>query len=198
MMRSGSFLIGVCAFALLAGCGGAPPATKPAEAPAKPAEPAVPADITAVAQSALGSEAEVLLFGDLAQTGRRQVLAINRMPKAPTGAVPGVLLTRAIILEEKDGNWREILRCDEHLKNANGYLGATPITPVTGWRLQFEQDPKKGLQLYFMPLQAGTAHPAAIGVRWDPAVKRYRSLDRNYETFLGEIPALEVPNSRLK
>ncbi len=197
-MRPAVLTRGVCALTLLAGCSGTPP-VKPAEEPAKPAEAAIPADITAVAQGVLGSEAEVLVYGDLARTGHQQLLVVNRLPKTPAGAVPGILLSRAVIVEESGGKWKEIFRCDEYLKNSNGYLGGTPLAPVTGWRLQYEQDPKKGLQLYFMPMQqVGASHPVAVGVRWDPEVKRYRSLDRNYENFLGETPALDVPNSRLK
>jgi hypothetical protein len=185
---------GICALTLLAGCGQTN--SKP---PAEPAKPAVPAEIASVAQTVLGAEAEVLVFGDLAQTGNQQILVINRVPKPPAEAVPGNLLTRAVIVEQSGGKWREVFRCDEYLKNASGYLGGTPIAPVNGWRLQFEQDPKKGLLMYFTPLKrAGTEHPSAIGIRWDSQVKRYRSLDRNYENFLPETPALEVPSMPLR
>jgi len=62
----------------------------------------------------------------------------------------------------------EILRCDEHLKNGKGYLPGTPIGGVTGWRLAYEQDPEKGLALYFTPLKGAvdTQH-APIGIRWN-------------------------------
>jgi hypothetical protein len=197
-MRFTRIISAVCALALVAGCGQAPP-PKVAETPAKPPEPVFPAEITAVAQSVLGAEAEVLVFGDLARNGHQQVLVINRLPKTPAGQAPGILLTRAVIVENADAKWREVLRCDEHLKNPNGFLGGAPAAPVNGWRLQYEQDAQKGLELYFTPLnQAGAAHPTAIGVRWDPQVKRYRSLDRNYENFLGEAPVIEKINSYLK
>lgn len=197
-MRFTPVMAGVCALALLAGCGQAPP-PKVAETPAKPPEPAIPEEITAVAQSVLGAEAEVLVFGDLARTGNQQILVINRLPKTPAGTVPGILLTRLVIVENSGGKWREVLRCDEHLKNPNGFLGGTPAAPVNGWRLQYEQNAEKGLQLYFTPLeQAGTAHPAVVGVRWDPQGKRFRSLDRNFENFQGEAPVIEKINSHLR
>lgn len=197
-MRSVFMAMEICALALLAGCGQTPPPNQAAE-PQKPAEAAIPADITSVAQTVLGAEGAVLAYGDLAHTGDQQVLVINRVPKAPADAVPGNLLTRAVVVEHSAGKWREVFRCDEYLKNASGYLGGTPIAPVNGWRLQFEQDPKKGLLMYFTPLKrAGTEHPSAIGVRWDSRVKRYRSLDRNYENFLPESPALDVPNIPLR
>ena len=182
---------------MLAACSQpAPP--KPAE-PAKPAAPAIPAEIQGVAESVLGTGAEVLVFGDLARTGTQQVLAINRLPKTPTGAAPGTLLTRAVIAENNGGKWKEVFRCDEHLKNPNGFLGGTPIVPVTGWRLQYEQGPQKGLMLYFRPLElAGSSHPLMIGIGWNPKVKRYQSLDRNFEHFLGESPSLEKYNSTLR
>ena len=49
-------------------------------------------------------------------------------------------------------NGRKFSACDEHLKNAKGFLGLTPLSPVAGWRIQYEQDPVRGLQLYFTPV----------------------------------------------
>jgi hypothetical protein len=57
----------------------------------------------------------------------------------------------------------------------------------------------KGLELYFTPIK-GTidSHVLPIGVRWNPATKRYQSLDRNYEHFLLEATALEDARSVLR
>jgi len=186
------------ALALLAACSQpAPP--KSAEAETKPTAPAIPAEISSVAQSVLGSEAEVLVYGDLARTGQQQVLVVNRLARAPTGTVPGNLVMRVVVAEQSGGKWKEVLRCDEHLKNPEGFLGGTPIAPVTGWRLQYEQNIEKGLLLFFTPLeQPAGGHAPTIGVRWNPKAKRYQSLDRNLEHFLGEVPTLERVNSRLK
>ncbi len=197
-MRALALMLTLCALALLAACGSAPP-TKTAETPAKPAPPPVPPDIMSLAENVLGREAEVLVFGDLARTGNQQALVIDRLPKTPPGAAPGTLVKRAVIVENDAGKWIEIFRCDEHLKNPNGFLGGTPLAPVTGWRLQHEQSPQKGLLLYFRPLEmAGSSHPPVIGVGWNPKVKRYQSLDRNFEQFLGELPSLERYNSKLR
>ena len=184
------------------GCGNNTPATKSEPAPSpKPAEPAIPDDIQAGAQSLLGSESTVLVFGDLAKTGKQQFLAANVVPKTPKNNLPGTIVTRAVIAENQDGQWAEIFRVDEHLKNAKGYLGLTPLSSVTGWRVQYEQDPVKGLQLYFTPLK-GTdddAHVLPIGVRWNPKTKRYQSLDRRYENFLLESPSMSgTPKSKLR
>ncbi len=189
------------AVGFLAGCGpdaSAPKATLTVEV--KPTEPAVPEEIQSAAQSLLGVETQVLVFGDLAKTGKQQFVAANVVPKTPTNNQPGTIVTRAVIAENQDGQWSEIFRCDEHLKNAKGYLGLTPLSQVTGWRVQYEQDPVTGLQLYFTPLKGtGDAHVLPIGVRWNPATKRYQSLDRTYEHFLLEAPSLgEVPKSKLK
>jgi hypothetical protein len=180
----------LCALCL-ASCGGSPkPATPPA--PAKPAAPAISPEIEQAAEGALGSDAEVLAFGNLARDGRQQALAINRMKTTPSGIVPGVLLTRAVIIEKDGGAWKEVFRCDEHLKNSSGFLGGIPIAPVTGWRLQYEQHEDKGLVMYFTPLaQPAGGYVQTIGVRWNPKVKRYQSLDRNFEQFLTEVPSLE-------
>jgi hypothetical protein len=177
----------------LAGCG--------SDAPAPNSEPAaaVPEEIQSAAQSLLGVETQVLVFGDLAKNGNQQFLAANVVPKTPTNNLPGTIVTRAVIAEKQDGQWSEIFRCDEHLKNAKGYLGLTPLSQVTGWRVQYEQDPVKGLQLYFTPLKGADPHVLSIGVRWNPLTKRYQSLDRNYERFLLEAPALgATPASKLK
>src|SRR5271168_720474 len=123
----------------------------PGSTPAAPATPAVPDDIQKAAETALGSETEVLLHGDLAKNGARQILAVNRMKMTPQVTMPGTVITRGVILESIGGTWKEILRCDEHLENPKGYLGNIPLAPVNGWRLQYEQDNDKGLLLYFTP-----------------------------------------------
>lgn len=170
-----------------------------AQVETKPAEPAIPEDVQEAAKALLGSETQVLAFGDLAKTGKQQFLAANVVPKTPTNNLPGTIVTRAVVVENNAGKWSELLRCDEHLKNEKGFLGLTPLTPITGWRLQFEQSDDKGLSLYFTPLKGTTdAHVLPIGVRWNPATKRYQSLDRNYEHFLLEAPSLEAPRSRVR
>src|SRR5271168_2167630 len=115
-----------------------------ASTPAAPATPAVPDEIQKAAETALGSETEVLLYGDLAKNGARQILAVNRMKMTPQVTMPGTVITRGVILENIGGTWKEILRCDEHLENPKGYLGNIPLAPVNGWRLQYEQDNDKG------------------------------------------------------
>lgn len=178
------------ALCFLLGCDSTPsPKAEPVAT--KPAEPAVPEEIQSAAQSLLGQETQVLLFGDLAKTGHQQFLAANVVPKTPTNNAPGTIVTRAVIAENHDGQWTEIFRCDEHLKNPKGFLGLTPLSPITGWRIQYEQDPEKGLQLYFTPLKGtGDIHVLPIGIRWNPEGKRYQSLDRAYEHFLNEAPTM--------
>lgn len=173
------------------------PAKKESAATA-PVKPSVPADIQAAADAALGTDTDVLVFGDLAKNGRQQILAVNRVKAAPEKAIAGIAATRAAVIENDGGTWKEIFRCDGHLKNARGFMGGTPLSPVDGWRLQYEQDPQKGLQMYFTPIAKPMGgYIQTIGVRWNPQVKRYQSLDRNYEQFLGEVPALDTPQSQL-
>jgi hypothetical protein len=197
LLKSMRILSMVC---LLVGCGEEQPASKSApSAETTPAKPAIPEDVQGAAEALLGTETQVIVFGDLAKTGKQQFVAANVVPKTPTNNLPGIIVTRAIIAENQDGKWLELLRCDEYLKNSKGYLGQTPAKPVTGWRLQYEQDPVKGLQLYFTPVNAtGAAHALPIGVRWNPAVKRYQSLDRSYEHFVSEASSLENARSMLR
>jgi hypothetical protein len=104
-----------------------------------------------------------------------------------------------VVAENTEGKWAEVLRCDEHLKNQKGFLGLTPLVAVTGWRLQYEQTDDKGLQLYFTPLKGVTdSHVLPIGIRFNPATKRYQSLDRTYEHFLLESPSLQDLRSTLR
>ena len=182
----------------LSGCGTEAP--KPAaQTEAKPAAPAIPEDVQSAAQSLLGNEVQVLAFGDLAKNGKREFLAANVVPKTPTNNLPGTIVTRAVVAENADGKWNEVLRCDEHLKNQKGFLGMTPLAAVTGWRLQYEQSEDKGLALYFTPLKGVTdSHVLPIGVRWNPGTKRYQSLDRTYEHFLLESPSLDTARSSLR
>lgn len=190
MQRLSNLLILAAVVVILAACGEAPKSTEPA-AQQTPAAPAVPAEVEAAVKSVLGSEAEVLLWGDLALTGNQQVLAINRLKTTPKTAVPGILLVRAALVSKEGMQWRELFRCDEHLKNPKGYLGGTPIAGVHGWRLQYEQSPEKGLTMYFTPLEKPAGgYIQTLGVRWDPKAKQYRSMDRNFEKFLPEVQML--------
>ncbi len=181
-----------------AGCGQDTPPEKPA-AEVKPASSAVPAEVQGAADSLLGKETTVLLVGELAKNGKQQFLAANVVPKTPKNDLPGTIVTRVVVAENEDGKWKEILRCDEHLKNEKGFLPGTPIGGVTGWRLAFEQEPEKGLQLYFTPLKGAVdTHSLPIGIRWNSAAKRYQSLDRSYEHFLNEAPSLNTARSTLR
>lgn len=182
-----------CVLALAAaGCGSEPRSESEAAKPAEPPKPAAPQEIQAAAEEFLGSEAEVLLWGDLARTGAQQALLVNRLKKTPEGMPPGTYVTRVAVIEKSGGAWKEVFRCDQHLRNPKGYLGGTPVSPVPAWRLQYEESEEKGLVMYFRAL----ARPAGgnlevLGVRWDRSVGRYRTLDRNYEKFQGEAPTLE-------
>jgi hypothetical protein len=162
----------------------------------------VPEEIQSAAQSLLGKENQVLSFGDLAKNGKQQFLAANVVPKTPkNNDVAGMIVTRFVVAENRDGNWVEVLRCDEHLKNPKGFLAGTPLASVTGWRLQFEQSPEKGLALYVTPMKSGSgdSHVLPIGVRWNPETDRYQSLDHSYEHFLLESATIgAAARSRLK
>ena len=195
-----AILIGlVCVSMGVLGCES--PAKNPAanSAAQQPKAPAVPDDIFAAAAGALSSEVEVLAWGDLALNGRQQILAINRLNKPELAAVSGAVFSRLAVLEKDGDQWKEILLCDEHMKNPNGFLGGTPTAGVSMWRLQFEKNPAKGLLLFFTPFKQGaTVRDLTIEVRWNAAVKRYQAMDANYETFIGENPALEDVHRPLK
>lgn len=191
-------LLIMAASVLITGCGcEGPKPVAPAET--KPAEPAVPPEMKDAAQALLGSDAQVLLFGDLAKTGKQQFLAANVVPNTPKSKIAGTVVTRAVLAENDDGKWAELLRADEFLKNPKGFLGLTPLQGVSGWKLQYEQDPVKGLTIYFTPIKSGSNEKTLpIAVLWNPAVKRYESLDLHYEKFLNEAPSLESPRSMLR
>jgi hypothetical protein len=199
-MKKIALIAAVCTMAAACmSCSGSTsaPAKKEAAA-AAPAAPAIPPDIQAAADAALGADTEVLVFGDLAKNGHQQILAVNRVKSTPETAIAGIAAMRVAVIENEGSTWKEIFRCDGHLKNAHGFMGGTPLSPVGGWRLQYEQNPQKGLQMYFTPIAKPVGgYIQTIGVRWNPQVKRYQSLDRNYDQFLGEVPALDTPQSQL-
>jgi hypothetical protein len=183
---------------IFVGCGSEAP--KPADqADKKATEAAVPQEFQDVASTLLGSDAQVLLYGDLSKDGKQQVLAGNVVPNTPKSTVAGTVVTRAVIAEKEDGKWVEIMRADEYLKNPKGYLGLTPLQPVTGWKLQYENSPEKGMSLYFTPVKPGVNEKTLpIAVRWNPGTKRYQSMDLAYEHFLVEAPTLENPRLMLR
>lgn len=198
-MRAAILMGLVCVSVGIMGCDS--PAKKPAAntAAQRPKAPAAPDDIFAAAAGALSSEAEVLAWGDLALNGHQQILAINRLNRPELSAVSGAVFSRLAVLEKDGDQWKEILLCDEHMKNPNGFLGGTPTAGVSMWRLQFEKNPAKGLLLFFTPFKQGpTIRDQTIEVRWNPEVKRYQAMDANYETFIGENPALEDVHRPLK
>jgi hypothetical protein len=167
-----------------------------------------------VAEASLGKGAEILAHGNLAQNGREQVLVVNRYSwgaaASAGGANPSVIfVTRAAVLEQNDGKWTEVLLCDEHLKNPNGYLGGSHATHVTGWRLEYRQDAQVGLEMKFTPAEGFNAVDVntdqnseqkylTFDVRWNKNAKRYQSFDQSHERYLNEVPSLETPESILK
>jgi len=193
-----SLVLFLAASVWAAGCGSE--ASKPAPAAeTKPAEPAVPQEMTDAAHALLGSDSQVLLFGKLAKTDKDQFLAANVVPNTPKSKVAGTVVTRAVVAENNDGKWVEVLRVDEYLKNPKGFLGLTPLQAVTGWKLQTEQSADKGVTMYFTPIKSDTnERTLPIAVRWNPKVNRYQSLDLHYEDFLSEAPSLESPRSMLR
>src|SRR5262249_46996990 len=80
----------------IAGCDSGPSKPAAAEA-AKPAEPAVPEEMDSAAKVVLGREAQVLAFGDLAKTGKPEILAANVVPRTPQNTIPGTVVTRAVV-----------------------------------------------------------------------------------------------------
>ncbi|HXH68348.1 MAG TPA: hypothetical protein VNI81_14180 [Candidatus Limnocylindrales bacterium] len=189
----------MAATAVLFGCG-SEGSKLASDAEKKAAEPAVPEEMQEAGRALLGSEAQVLLFGDLAKTGKPEVLVANVVPNTPKSVVAGTVVTRAVIAEkQEDGKWVELMRADEHLKNAKGFLGQTPLVAVSGWKLQYEQSAEKGMTVYFTPIKSGTnERTLPIAVAWNPASKRYQSMDLSYQHFLGEAATLENPRSTLR
>src|ERR1700722_5054543 len=109
-----------------------------------------------VAEASLGKQSEILARGDLALTGREQLLVVNRIASAApvnreSASSSPIYIMRAAVLEKNDGKWSQILLCDEHLKNPNGYLGGSPKTRITGWQLKYRKDPRLGLEMSFTP-----------------------------------------------
>ena len=133
----------------------------------------------------------------------------KRQP-ARTGQIPlPIFVTRAAILEKNGGKWSEVLLCDEHLKNPNGYLGGSPAARVAGWRLEYSQDAKEGLEMKFTPAdrfdavnvntdESSGQNKPTFDVRWNKNAKRYQSFDQSHERYLSEVPSLETPQSILK
>ncbi len=191
-------LLIMAASVLLNGCGSG--GQKPsAQEASRPTEPTVPPEMKDAAQALLGSDAQVLLYGDLSKNGKQQVLAANVVPNTPKSVIAGTVVTRAVLAENDNGKWVELMRADEYLKNPKGFLGLTPLQAVTGWKLQHEQNAEKGLTLYFTPIKSGSNEKTLpIAVQWNPGVKRYQSLDLHYEHFLNEAPSLESPRSVLR
>jgi hypothetical protein len=174
-----------------------------------------PDEARGVADASLGKQSEILAHGDLALNGREQLLVVNRFSaggaqasKETANSSP-ILFTRAAVLEKDDGKWSEILRCDEHLKNPNGYLGGIPAARVSGWRLEYTQNAREGLELKFSPAERFDAvnvnvdqnsgrNNVTFDVRWNKNAKRYESFDQSHERYLSEVPSLETPASTLR
>ncbi len=193
----------------LAGCRSAQqPSAAEVKAAAERAD--VADEARGVAEAVLGKQAEILARGNLALNGREQLLVVNRISKQAAsggGANSPILVTRAAILEQNGAKWSEVLLCDEHLKNPSGYLGGSVVGRASGWRLEYTQDAKEGLEMKFMPAEsfanANADHSSeekfpAFNVRWNKNAKRYQSFDQSHERYLSEVPSLETPQSILK
>src|SRR6202521_2521127 len=164
--------VGTLCWIMMLSLAGCHPAQQPAPTDVKAAVEAadVANEARGVAEATLGKQAEILAQGDLALNGREQLLVVNRISKETAAGAPDanpspILVLRAAILEKDGGKWSEILRCDEHLKNPNGYLGGSPAARVTGWRLEFSQDAKEGLEMKFTPAERFDAVKLQAGER---------------------------------
>jgi hypothetical protein len=178
-----------------------PGSANEAKTPSQSAEPRLPPEVAAAAKAALGPGALVVSYGDLAQNGRRQVLAANR--SGSTSNLQGnIQFTRAAVLEQVGTKWVEVLRCDEYLKNPSGYLVGAPREPVTSWQLEFGGNSRDHRHdLLFTPLDtsgAASRPMSTVSVRWNPSANRYQSLDPQSGHFLEELPALEIPVAPLR
>ncbi len=186
----------------------------PADVTAAPQRTDVADEARRVAEASLGKQAEILAHGNLALNGLEQVLVVNRFAAGVAAGAESadpspIFVTRAAVLEKNGGKWSEVLLCDEHLKNPNGYLGGSPAARVTGWRLEYKQDAEEGLEMKFTPAervdavnvnadQSSEQKVATFDVRWNKSAKRYQSFDHSHERYLSEVPSLETPQSILK
>jgi hypothetical protein len=209
--RALALFLGVTSF-LSAGCNPAKPAASTVDRANSDLSTRQVAETQGMAEAALGKQAEVLAHGDLARNGLEQVLVVNRLASPQRGSgnsgnPAAMLIRRAAILEKSDGKWSEVLRCDEHLKNPNGYVAGTPVAQVSAWRLEYRADSGQGLEMKFTPADSesdvtGSGTSEAPGktlvVRWNKSTKRYQSLDQSQERYLNEVPSLETPLSILK
>jgi hypothetical protein len=196
---------------LIAGC-------KPSQLPnpsARTQDPAALAavEVSQVAVSVLGNQAEVVALGDLARNGKEQLLIMNRLPLTlspplspePEGK-PEIYITRAAILEKDGEKWTEVLHSDEHLKNPSGYLVRGQ---ATAWKFEYKLDGGRGLELRFTSadrFDLGDVHAGrkpdaenpTFVVRWNEKVKRYQAFDNSQARFLSEVTMLETPQSILR
>jgi hypothetical protein len=198
----------------LAGCGSAQQPAAAVDDKAAAEAAAATDEARDLAEASLGKGAEVLARGDLALNGSEQLLVANRFSKAAAennanASAGAVFVTRAAVLQKNDGQWSQVLVCDEHLKNPRGYLGNSGAARVSGWRLEYSQDAKNGLEMKFTPADLSSsadAHTdehsspknATFDVRWNKSAERYESYDPSHERFLSEVPSLEAPESTLK
>jgi hypothetical protein len=196
---------------LLAGCKPSQPPNPSARTQDRAALAAV--EVSQVAVSVLGNQAEVVALGDLARNGKEQLLIMNRLPLTlsppsspePKGK-PEIYITRAAILEKDGEKWTEVLHSDEHLKNPRGYLVRGQ---ATAWKFDYKLDGERGLELRFTSadrfdsgaVYAGTKPEAVTPtfvVRWNERVKRYQAFDNAQASFLSEVTMLETPQSILR
>jgi hypothetical protein len=170
-------------------------------------------EVSQVAVSVLGNQAEVVAQGDLARNGKEQLLIMNRLQRTTSPPAspqpkrkPEIYITRAAILEKNGEKWTEVLHSDEHLKNPSGYLVRGQ---ATAWKFEFNLDRQRGLELRFTSANRFDIGDVYAGrkldgdtptfvVRWNEKVKRYQSFDSTEAKFLSEIPMLETPQSILR
>jgi hypothetical protein len=206
----GACKVAAGAMILLAGC---QPSQQPKLSVRTQDAAALAAELSQVAVSVLGNQAEVVAHGDLARNGKEQLLIMNRLqPTSPPPSSPlpkrkpEIHITQAAILEKDGAKWTEVLHGDEHLKNPNGYLVRGQATT---WNFEFNLDGQRGLELRFTSadrFDVGDAHTGrkleagmpTFVVRWNDKVKRYQSFDSTEAKFLSEIPMLETPQSILR
>ena len=71
------------------------------------------------------------------------MLAANVVPNTPKSTVAGTVVTRAVIAENENGKWTELVRADEYLKNQKGYLALTPLQAGDRLEITVRKQPGK-------------------------------------------------------
>ena len=139
------------------------------------------------AKKVLGPDAEVAKCGRLTAGSELESVAFIRLKQFAEGP-DGIAVSRLVILQKVDSQWKLALDVAQQIQNPTGYIGIDYIDDsqqYPGFRALFSDRRSDGKAAFDLDLSYlnpdGTTEGIATEISWNPATKRFQEFSVNKE-----------------